>query len=84
MFDSSTRAASIVASKGSSEGANAGSVILYRLAGKQFRKKLGEDELKSLQDHMKDVIKVRPDPLSGLVLCTTPFQIPISNICSAN
>ena len=62
MFDSSTRGASIVASKGSSEGANVGSVILYRLAGKQFRKKLGEDELKSLQDHMKDVIKVRPDP----------------------
>lgn len=62
MFDSSTRGASIVASKGSSEGANAGSVILYRLAGKQFRKKLGEDKLKSLQDHMKDVIKVRPDP----------------------
>ena len=59
MFDSSTRGASIVASKGSSE---VGSVILYRLAGKQFRKKLGEDDLKSLQDHMKDVIKVRPVP----------------------
>ena len=78
MFDSSTRGASIVASKGSSEGANVGSVILYRLAGKQFRKKLGEDELQSLQDHMKDAIKVRPGSVlvSCAVLVLPPFRPP--------
>jgi len=65
LFDSSTRGATVVASKGSSKEENQGLVILYRLSGKRFRSRLGEEHLATLQDRVKDVLKVF-DTLSGV------------------
>lgn len=65
LFDSPTRGATVMASKGSSDEANAGYVVLYRLSGKEFRSRLSKELLVSLQDRMRDVIKVF-DTLSGV------------------